>query len=310
MNTMDTMDTINNINKKVSKIFENPNINFFIIMMLILLISCYTFINISFKNAISSFVSNPIIILFSLILIILLGYYNINIAVLFLILLFISIYGSTIFNNHNNKHKNNKNNNNNNIGIEGFTDDVSDDESNDNESNDIESNDIESYDNESDDENELVSKQNPKTTKSNYKQKEEDDAKTDETVESIKNSIMGTMNNFKTAGDNEYKQKIMENKQIQYNNEKTKNKKNFKNTSKSNNKSNNKSKKENFQTIELRKFDPNNEEDTNFLITKEILQDMINRIDYNFESNIYLKKYIKHRVEEIVDTNKLLEDEE
>ena len=35
---------------------------------------------------------------------------------------------------------------------------------------------------------------------------------------------------------------------------------------------------------------------------------MINRIDYNFESNEYLKKYLKHRLEEIVEINKLLDD--
>ena len=36
---------------------------------------------------------------------------------------------------------------------------------------------------------------------------------------------------------------------------------------------------------------------------------MTNRIEFNYESNKYLKKYIKHRVEEIVDMNKLLDDE-
>ena len=37
---------------------------------------------------------------------------------------------------------------------------------------------------------------------------------------------------------------------------------------------------------------------------------MLNRIDYKFESTKYLKKYLKHRIEEIVELNKLLEDEE
>ena len=66
--------------------------------------------------------------------------------------------------------------------------------------------------------------------------------------------------------------------------------------------------KERFQTVEPRKFDPSNEADTNLLITKEILEDMNNRIQYNYENNNYLKKYIKHRVEEIIDVNKLTED--
>jgi len=68
--------------------------------------------------------------------------------------------------------------------------------------------------------------------------------------------------------------------------------------------------KESFQTIKTREFDPSNEEDTNFLITKEVLQDMINRIEYNFESNEYLKQYLKHRIEEIVELNKLVDDYE
>ena len=67
--------------------------------------------------------------------------------------------------------------------------------------------------------------------------------------------------------------------------------------------------RDNFQTIKHRTFDPSLEEDTNLLITKEILQDMSNRIEYNYENTNYLKKYIKHRVEEIVNINKLLEDE-
>ena len=86
---------------------------------------------------------------------------------------------------------------------------------------------------------------------------------------------------------------------------------NSKRNSKSNsNSKNNKNTKEDFKAINVRKFDPSNEEDTNLLITKEILQDMINRIEYNFESSKYLKKYIKHRLEEIVEMNKLLEDDE
>ena len=37
---------------------------------------------------------------------------------------------------------------------------------------------------------------------------------------------------------------------------------------------------------------------------------MSNRINYNFETNKYLKKYLKHRLEEIVELNKLLDDED
>ena len=117
------------------------------------------------------------------------------------------------------------------------------------------------------------------------------------------------MNSIKDAGNNEFKKSLIENKQIQLRNEK-KNNKNINSNSKNTKSTFKNLKKENFQTIEKRAFDPNTEEDTNFLITKEILQDMINRIEYNFESSKYLKKYLKHRVEEIVDINKLLEDDD
>lgn len=303
-------NNISNINSKVTKLFNNPNINFFIIMMLILIISCYTLINTNLKYAISSFVANPIIILFVLISVILIGYYNINIAVLVLLLLFIALYGTTIFNSKTKTTNMNMNMNN---GLEGFTDDtdIDTDIDTNNDEDSLENFPDDETDNESDDEHELENTF-PKITKSAYKQKEEDDAKTDETVDKIKNTILGTMNNFKKVSDNEYQKSLNENKQIQYLNEKKQNMKSNKNKNSkqnfTNTNSKGNSKKENFQTIKTRKFDPNKEEDTNFLITKEVLQDMITRIDYNYESSKYLKKYLKHRVEEIVELNKLLED--
>ena len=313
------MDNINNnissINTKVTKLFNNQNINFFIIMMLILIISCYTLINTSLKYAISSFVANPVIILIVLITVVLIGYYNINIAILVLLLLFIVLYGTTIFNSKSRDTNNINNINNINNPIEGFTDDTE-------QESDVEESEHEEFEHEelnnTDDSDDSDEEDYPKITKSAYKQKEESDAKTDETVDKIKNTILGTMNNFKDTGNNEYQKSLLENKQIQYINEK----KNNKNTNKNNNNSKNSkqnftntssksnSKKENFQTIKTRKFDPNKEEDTNFLITKEVLQDMITRINYNYESSKYLKKYLKHRVEEIVELNKLLEDDD
>lgn len=295
------MESINNINYKVTKIFQNPNINFFIIMLLILLISCYTFINMSLKYMITSFVSNPIVILFILMFVILIGFYNINIAVLVLLLLFIVLYGTTIFNNNTNNNKIlNK--------IEGFTDDSNDDDNDDNDDND---NDSDS----DDDDYEADKKKLLSTIKQNL-----NESNTNDTVDSIKNTIFGTMNQLKDSGESEYKKSLLENKTIQYKNEKKINKqkqRNINNNSSSNSNSKNSrssnrnnSKKESFQTINTRSFDPNKEEDTNFLITKEILQDMINRVDYNFESSKYLKKYLKHRIEEIVELNKLLDDDD
>lgn len=278
---------IDNINTKINKIFQNSNINFFIIMNLILIISCYTFVNSAIKTTISSLLSNPIIILFSLIFIIFVGYHNINIAILMLLLLFVVIYGSTIFKQTNK--------------IEGFTSKEDDEDD----------------DDEDDDEDEDDSDDKKQKSKDTFKKKIKEDEENDrnDKINSIKSVLFNSVNNLKSTAENEYKKSVAENLQLVYENEKKQNKKTSKNSSGKSSSGigkskNNRNNKEDFKAINVRKFDPSNEEDTNLLITKEILQDMINRIEYNFESNTYLKKYIKHRLEEVVEINKLLEDEE
>ena len=309
-----TTNALNNIHLKLNKVFQNPNINFFIIMNLILIISCYIFINTSLKYTISSFLANPIIILLCLILIILIGYYNINIAILILLLLFIALFSSTLFNTNNTK------------SIEGFTDTTNSENNDDEDDNDDNDNDDEQdlenparkdngniYGNDGDEE--INSKE--KTKKEFLKKTKEDkiNSRTDK-INSIKDVILGSVNKIKAGAENEHKKALLENKQMIYENEKKNNKMNgSKKNNNSNGKSNSKSKfsnsgKEEFQTIEIRAFDPSNEEDTNLIITKEILQDMLNRIKYNFESNNYLKKYLKHRIEEIVEINKLIDEDE
>ena len=59
--------------------------------------------------------------------------------------------------------------------------------------------------------------------------------------------------------------------------------------------------------IEKRKFNPNDEVDNNLLITKEICNDIKNRISYNYENIEYLKKYISSRLQEIIDILDLTE---
>ena len=297
MQITNTMTSLNNINTKVSKMFNNPNINFFIIMNLVLLISCYTFINTPLKNTISSFIANPIIILFSLILIIMIGYHNINIAILSLLLLFIILFGSSLFTKQNINNNSNNNINNNKVNIEGFTDDTEDD---DNDTEDLTK-------------EEKLKKSEKKFAK---KVKEDKTNSREDRINNFKDVLMGSLTKITKGAENEYKKGLLENKQIMYENEKHNNKNNDngidkKLNSKNKNKSNsNTNGKESFQTIKTREFDPSNEEDTNFLITKEVLQDMINRIDYNFESNDYLKQYLKHRIEEIVELNKLVDEYE
>ena len=305
--SMSTLTPFTSIHTKIHKIFNNPNINFFIIMNLVLLISCYTFINTSLKNSISSFMSNPAIILIVLIITLFIGYYNINISILIVLLLFTILFGTSFYSSDTTKIINtNKNNN----SIEGFTDNTNDDDEEDDEEDDTD-----------------ISKDGLEKRANKYKRKTREDNKKsrEESIDTFKNVLLGSFNKIKNGADNDYKQGLLENKQTMYENEKKNNNKNNKNNkNKNNNKNNNnnnnnnkntstkhsskKQQKEDFKTIKERDFDPSNEEDTNFLITKEILQDMINRIDYNFESNDYLKQYLKHRLEEIVKINQLLDD--
>ena len=86
------MSAITDLNTRINKLFRNPHINFFIIMLLILSITCYTLITTPIKNTISIIISNPIVILFAIIAVVIVGYFDINIAVLLLVLFFISYY--------------------------------------------------------------------------------------------------------------------------------------------------------------------------------------------------------------------------
>lgn len=69
-------------------------------------------------------------------------------------------------------------------------------------------------------------------------------------------------------------------------------------------------KRENFKEIELRRFDPTNEDDMNLLLTMEHCADIQNRIKYVYEDNKYLKKYIRDKLEDIVDLLDLVPDDD
>jgi len=66
--------------------------------------------------------------------------------------------------------------------------------------------------------------------------------------------------------------------------------------------------KETFKTVEQRKFNPADNDDMNLLMTMEICDDIKNRIKYVYEDNGYLKKYIREKIEEIVDMLDLVPD--
>jgi len=100
-----------------------------------------------------------------------------------------------------------------------------------------------------------------------------------------------------------WKEGFNENKRLR----KQENLKNIKNNNRENF-SKKKGGKERF--INKRKLDSGNQDEESFVNTKEILNDMINRIDYEYEDFNYLKKYISSRIEEIVELLDLLEDDD
>ena len=322
------MDTLHNISIRISnrtsKLFKNQQINFFIIMFLILLITCYSLLSNTLKYTVSMLLSNPTVMIVCIILILAIGYFDIGIASLMLVLFFILLFGSA---------NTNTSLGNNGTGIEGFKTTTSD-------GDDI---DIPEQTDGIDRHIKKISK-TLTNSQNNLKKKEEKDKQLDERVNNIKDVVLGTINNIRNSNNDDYKRAILENKQAmlyeehEYNttrdSSRADGKEDFKDTNKRNqtlltntsvlgntNKRNHSEKgeksekgrkdsrnRERFQTVEVRALDPSNEDDTNLLITKEILQDMLNRIEYNYESNKYLRKYIKHRVEEIIDINKLTDD--
>ncbi len=296
-------NTSTRISNRLSKLFKNQQITFFIIMFLILLITCYPLLSSTLKYTVSMLFSNPAIMVCCLILILAIGYFDIGIASLMLVLFFILLFGSA----NPNLGATTEN------GIEGFKTTTSD-------GDDID------IDNDISEQTDNINKHIKKISKTitnsqnNLKKKEEKDKKLDERVNNIKDVVLGTINNIRNSNNDDYKRALLENKQAmlyeEHENNNTRDSKrdsrreDFKDTKRrKNDNKTGKGNKERFQTVEVRALDPSNEDDTNLLITKEILQDMLNRIEYNYESNKYLRKYIRHRVEEIIDINKLTEDE-
>ena len=99
------MESIENttarISKRVSKVFKNQQIYFFIIMFLVLLITCYSLISNTLKYTISMILSNPGVMVVCIILILVIGYFDIGIASLALVLFFILLFGSAKQPNNN-----------------------------------------------------------------------------------------------------------------------------------------------------------------------------------------------------------------
>lgn len=62
------------------------------------------------------------------------------------------------------------------------------------------------------------------------------------------------------------------------------------------------------RAIQPRKFNPASQEDMNLLETMEICEEVRDRIKYNYEDTKYLKRYIKEKLEEVVDLLDLVDN--
>lgn len=85
-----------------------------------------------------------------------------------------------------------------------------------------------------------------------------------------------------------------------------------------NNKSHNKDGKEKFEevrsngdkAIPMRRFNPGSEEDANLLLTMDAMDDIKDRIKFKYEDKKYLKRYIRQKLEEVVDLLDLVQEED
>ena len=113
--------------------------------------------------------------------------------------------------------------------------------------------------------------------------------------------LMTELNNARKINKDLFETEMANNKFMEYEENKKKH------NTKRNKKSNSKEKFGEVIEIEQRKFNPGNNEDVNLLKTMEICGEIIDRIKYTYEDKKYLKRYIKDRLEEIVDSLELLD---
>lgn len=64
------------------------------------------------------------------------------------------------------------------------------------------------------------------------------------------------------------------------------------------------------KAIPMRRFNPGSEEDANLLLTMDAMDDIKDRIKYKYEDKKYLKRYIRQKLEEVVDLLDLVHEED
>ena len=256
-----------NFNKKFNNLFKDKNFIAVILISFLFYIIFFEYINKDIKQQIFNTISNPIILISSIVLIGLVLNSNFTIGMVLVFTLIISLTFNTESNNFTNKlilqeqlpileqFKNTKN-------------------------------------------NKLNNKLNNKDTIEGFKSK----SFIEKTVEKL---------------TNELEDGIKENNAIEEKYKDSTSKEDFANTD--NTPNSNKPKKEKYKnsnknhknekTIKRRKFDYTNKEDKSLVYSREVLKEVVNRINYEYEDREYLKKYIGSKFEEIIDLLGLLEDE-
>ena len=248
-----------NFNKKFNNLFKDKNFIAVILVSFLFYIIFFEYIDKDTKQQIFNTISNPIILISSIVLIGLVLHSNFTIGMLLAFTLIISLTFNNESSNFTNKlilqeqlpilsrFKNTKNSKNNNDTIEGF----------------------------------------------------KSKSFVEKTVEKL---------------TNELEEGIKENNAIEEKYRDTANKEDFDNTDNTNKqkkekyKNSNKNHK-NEKTIKRRKFDYTNKEDKSLVYSREVLKEVVNRINYEYEDREYLKKYIGSKFEEIIDLLGLLDDD-
>jgi hypothetical protein len=253
-----------NFNKKFNNLFKDKNFIAVILVSFLFYIIFFEYIHEDTKQQIFNTVSNPIILISSIVLIGLVLHSNFTIGMVMVFTLIISLTFNSESSNFTNKL--------------------------------------------------MLQEQLPiltrfKNTKYNKESHNQD------TVEGFKSKsfIEKTVENL----TNELEEGIKENNTIEEKYRNTATKEDFDNTDNTPNTDKpkketyktSKNNKKNEKTIKRRTFDYTNKEDKSLVYSREVLKEVVNRINYEYEDREYLKKYIGSKFEEIIDLLGLLEED-
>lgn len=259
--------------KELTNLFKDKNFIAFILVAFIFYILFYEHLDYEIKKQIYKTLTNPIYIILIIGLIGLVLHYNFTIGIILALTLVISL----TFREHNNNNNNQKKNNNQNIIRQKLKNRKKIEEGFQNKSK-----------------KSFIEKTLNKMVNS-LEDGIKENKKLEQSLSKIDNDEYDDYSN--DSDDNDHSDD---------NNRDTKNK--SKNIKRGKTKT---KKKENFGSLEIsrRKFDLTNKDDKILVYTKEVLKDIINRIEYEYDDRDYLKKYIGSKFEEIIDLLGLLNDD-